>query len=358
MLIFLIYLIATGKKLKHFFVANLILLILSIPILPLLAIFANVKSKLLFDYFDYYKFSTFILSSTIDSIGGPLAPRYSFLPDKIINFLVSVSVFIFFLAIIKSITRRKLVLTLFLMGLIPFLLELIFAIQGKFALLYDHTIFSVPFFIIAASCGFFEFKKKIFPLILLVIFITINLTYILFYKQSVCNIYKLDGFNVIAQKLQSLHATEQDQLILIPFGGYLGIKYNYKAKIAPLSLNDYSLNNEESFKYIFDESFIKSLNKDNVYNKLKPFMDSKQPTKIFTNFIQNDVLKKIPSGRYLYIAIINYGSLKYSKEHMIDEIRQKITNDIFYILKREGNINLINLQEIDGFSFFVFKRVK
>jgi hypothetical protein len=357
MLIFMIYLIFIGKNLKSFFIANMILLILSIPIMPLLVIFYSVKSKLLFDYFDYYKFNIFLFSNIIDNIGGPLAPRYSFLTNKILSCLVSVSVFVFFLAIVKSITRRKIVLTLFLIGLIPFLLELILAIQGKFAFIYCHTIFSIPFFIIAASCGFFEFKKKFLAKALLVIYLAINLSYTCFYKQSVCYISRQDGFNTVARKLQSVNATNQDKLFLIPFGGYLGIKYDYKAKVVPLLL-DFSFNNGESFKYIFDDNFINSLNKENVYYKLKPFMYSKNPTAIFTKFVQQDVLNKIPKDRYLYIAVVNYGALHYSKEHMIDGIREKVTDDILYIIKENKNMKLVSMQAVDGCAFFIFKRIK
>lgn len=359
MLIFMLYLISTGKKLKSFFIANLILLILSIPVIPLLFIFSIKHSQLLFNYFDYYKIDSDGLLYIIDNIGSPLAPRYAMNTNGLIGCLISVSTFIFFLLIIKAITKRKIVLTLFLIGLIPFLLELIFAIQNKFALTYCHAIFSIPFLIIAASYGFFEFKKRTVSLVLIIIYLTINLTYILFNPQSVCYIKKQDGFNIIARELNSIKANNQDILFLIPFGGYLGIKYDYKAKVVPLSLNDYSLNNGDSFKYIFDDNFIHSLNKDNVYYKLKPFVNSKQPTDIFNKFFQDEVLGKIPVNRYLYIAIVNYGILNFDKKHMIDDIRGKITKDTLYIIKKDKNMSLVSMKVVeDGCAFFVFKRVK
>lgn len=358
MLIFLIYLISTGKKLKSFFIANLIMLIFSIPILPLLIIFSNVKSKLLFDYFDYYKFNIVLFSNIIDSIGGPLAPRYSFITNKIINFFISISTFIFFFAIIKSITKRKIILALFFIGLIPFILELILAIHDKFAFVYCHAIFSIPFFIIAASCGFCEFKKNTYAIALILIYSTINLTFTLFSHQSVCFIKRLDGFRVIETGLKSFHATNQDSLIIIPFGGYLGIKYDYKAKVVPFSLNDYSYNSGDTFKCIFDDDFIKSLNKENVYYKLKPFVYSKKPTKIFTEYMQNNVLNKVLPNRYLYITVINYSALKYSKEHILGNLTDKITKDIFYIMRHNKNLTLVNIKVIDGCTFFVYKKIK
>lgn len=357
MIIFLIYLISMGKKLKSFFIANLILLILSTPIMPLLVILSAAKSKLLFDYFEYYKFSADLFVNIIDNIGGPLAPRYGNVTNNVINCCISISTFIFLLFIIKGITKRKLTLTLFLIGLIPFILELVLAMQGKFALVYCHAIFIVPFFVIASSFGFFEFKQKITAFILLTIYLAINLTYTLFSSQSVCFIKKPDGYNVIATKLNSLHATNQDMLFITPNGGYSAIKYDYKAKVIPMSLNDYSFNSGDTFKYIFDDNFVKTLNKKNVYYKLKPFVYSKQPTAIFNKFFQHEVIEKIPIGRYLYISI-TYETLKYSKEHLMGGLTDKISNDIFYILNKDKKMTLVSLRNIRGCLFFAFKRVK
>lgn len=357
MLLFLAYLIYKKKNVKNFIFSNLIILIFSIPMFPLLIYFSMKRANFIFNYFDYYQINYPSLLNLIDAIGGPLSPRYSIVYNKLINILISLSVMIFSIFIIKSITKRKIVLTLFLMGLIPFLLEFILALQGKFAFIYCHTIVSIPFFIIAASCGLFQFKNKIILYTLLIIYVFINLGYTFFSPKSVIWVKKADGFNIIAQELNSLGATKQDSLILIPFGGYIATKYDYKARIVPLCLNDYSFNNKDAFNDIFDVQFLNSLNKENVYYKLEDFVKSKEPTSYFKKFVQTNVLDITPKNRYVFVAMINYGTLKYSKNHMIDPIRDKIAGDSLLILTQDKRYHLAKINHSYCWYVFTYKRI-
>lgn len=355
---FLAYLIYTKREIKDFIVSGIIMLVLCLPIIPLLIYFSIKNSQLLFNYFDYYKFDFYRVLSVIEGISGSLAPRSVINVIDSKSYLILISTMIFFLFIIKSITQRKILLTLFLIGLIPFLLELIFSMLGKFSLIYCHIIFSVPFFIIVASCALFNFKNKFIFLILLIAYLFINLIYTNFSFEGVNSIKNADGLNFVSKELNSLHATKQDVLLLIPFGGYLTIKYDYKAKVVPLCLNDYSLNSGEALGYVFDSEFVSSLNKDNIYSKLKSFVYSPLPTLHFENFIQNEMLDKVPLNRYAFVVVIDYGTLSYSKDHMIDSIMDKITKDTFYILNKDKKYVLDRLTYLGCWSFFTFKRIR
>lgn len=189
------------------------------------------------------------------------------------------------------------------------------------------------------------------------IYIFINLGYTLFSPKSVNHVTRTDGFNIAARQLALLNATKQDVVISIPLGGYLSTKYDYKARVVPLCMNDYSFNSGETFRYIFDEDFIKSINKYNIYYKLKNFVSSKQPTDKFRSFIKHDVSDSIPKGRYIYVALLNYGLLKYDKRHMIDGLRGKLLKDTFSIINSDKRFKLINIKYSLGWAFFIFKRI-
>lgn len=356
MFLFLLYLIFTKKAIKKFILSGITILILSLPVFPLLIYFSIKNNKLLFNYFDYYQFNSYILLNLMDVIGGPLAPRIGFVYTKIFSVLISVSALIFAIFIVKSITKKKIVLVVFLIGLIPLLLELFLSLQNKFALIYCHTIFSIPFFIITASCGVFNFKNKKILYVLLSVYLCINLGYTFFSPKGVTSIKRNDGYNVVAKELNLLSATNQDVLILLPLGGYMTIKYDYKAKTFPLSLNDYSFNSKDTLNHIFDDSFVKSLNKENVYDKLKPFVYSKKPTAKFYNFVEKEI-EKVPLNRYVYVVVINWGSLKYSREHIIDSVRKKIIVDTFNIINNNEKFKLYKIKKLQGWTIVVYKRI-
>lgn len=353
MLLFFTYLIHSKQKVKNFVLSGFITLFLSLPIIPLLMHFTIRHHNLIFNYFDYYQISVKNFSRVIRIIAGCLSPQY-FPLNNIVFSLVLFCTTIFFIFSLKAITKQKILLTLFLISFVPFLIGLIFAMQNKFSLTYSHVIILVPFFVIVASCGIFHFKNKFLASTLLICYIFLTL----FYDFANQNSVRFYGFNEVAMKMTELKATPQDTLIIIPYGGYIATKYDYKAKIVPLCLNDYSFNSGDTFKYIFDSAFIKSLNANNAYDKLKGFVSSKKPTERFQNFIKNEVVATTPKNKYIYLVKIHYGLLPFGKNNMMDGLTNKITNDILNILLKDERIKPIEIKYSKSWIFIIFKRIK
>jgi hypothetical protein len=356
--LFLLYLIYTGRSRKQFLKSCLGIFILCIPALPLLVYLTIKRSKLLFSYFDWYFFDFTSLWTFIINVGGPFPPRLGIENSMIMVCLVLLSTAIFFLFIIKSITQKKIVLTLFLIGFIPFLVEVIFSMLDKFAFSYWHSIFTVPFLIISASCGLFQFKNRYVPTVLMVIYLTINLSYLFFSSNSVLYLQKPDGYNLVAKELAVLNASNQDVMIMAPFGGNTAIKYDYKARIPPFSLDDYLFFNGEVFDNILEPDVVKSLNRNNVYSQLSNFANSEFPTARFKNFIQQQSTS-VPQNRYFFVVVQRYlgTSNVYNEKHMIDFLRAKILDNILFILNQDTGFTLDSETSYGAWVFFRFKRI-
>lgn len=360
-LAFATYLIATKKSYKQFLLSNLITFILSIPIIILLIYFHTKQSSFLLDYFGYYQFRLRHVLTILNSIGGPLPPFHwaSYILRG--NFLIWVSTAIFSAFTIKAISKRDFTSVLFLIGLIFFLIELALSLLNKFLISYNHLIMAVPLFIITASYGVLQFKNKKILSLLLGAYFLINWGYFIYSPISVKAMMRGDGYNLITNGLSLLNATEKDLLIIFPLGGEVAKKYNYQARVAPLYLNDYTLNNGIALKYVFDDNFVNSLNKDNVCDKLTNFINSKKTSAKFKNYMQNDLMSTVPIDSYIFVVIPNslYRAQKaYSYKTMENTIDLKILGDMYNIINSDNRFIPIMPLRTPNWDFSVFKRIK
>lgn len=360
MLLFLAYLIYKRENKKYFLFSILIMFILSVPNIILLVCLSIKNFNLVYNYFDYYQFRPLYLLNIIKSIAGPMIPLI-WIPLYEQNiFLTSSAVLIFFIFVIKTITKKDFVLILFLIGLMPFLIQLTLGIEGKFAFTFNHAMLSVPFFIISASYGLSQFKNKIVFYILLTAYITVNLSYLFFDQNSLLNKRKFERYNFLAQELSARHATKQDVLIIVPFGGSAVTKYDYSARLASFCLTDYCFESGESFKYIFNRDFVKSLNKNNVYYKLKDFAYSQKPTSLFKNYLLQEVGNTIPKNRYIFVAMPNYIPTlycPYKNGHVQNVVKIKIIQDLLNILSKNDKFTQEKLVRFQGWNLYIFKRI-
>lgn len=364
LMLFVGYLNSLKIKTKGFIQSSLIILILSIPLIPLLIYFVIKNSNILFRCFDYYNFQWDYLFNIIKSICGPSMPAYSlfWLKEPIFMYLlILLSTVIFLFFVFKAIFKNKFILMLFLVGLIPFLLELVFALTGEFALAYNKSILSVPFFIITAGCALLQFNNKKLFYILFFIYIFANLFYLIFNHNSVLYDNKGNSFVAIQQGLGKLNVevNKQDRLIILPCGD-IANKYEYKAYLEPVCFVDYNINKKENLEHIFEPDFVASLNRSNIYDKLKVFVNSKEPTSRFKSFIINDIGNKVPKGRYFLIVsahTIKSEKYVYEKKHLTDAFLKKIIDDVLIILNHDNHFKLINSRNYCGWTFYIFQHV-
>lgn len=367
-IIFFIYLRSIKQNTKSFLISNLILFVLCLPLVPLLVYFVIRHIHNTFYYFDYFEFKLTHFLAVINSIGGPLSPFFwtAFILKS--DLVIWMSTIIFAIFIIKAIKNNKIALTMFLIGLIPLLLGLMLALFDKFTFMYNHNILSIPFFLIAASLGVLKFKNKFVTNTLLSFYLFINLGYLLFSPNSVLFMIRAHGFKYVEEGLNKLHATNQDVFVSLPWGGDETIlKYDYKARMLPLCFHDYNLNHGDTFKYIFDKSFIYTLNKDNVAGKMKTFILSSDATPSFKTYIQHDVANMIPIGRYFYIIMPkfwyeelnkNTNPNEYKNRHIKELLTKKIANDTLSILNNDNRFINFDIMNFNDWTFIIFQKTK
>lgn len=365
-IIFFIYLRSIKQNTKSFLISNLTLFVLCLPLIPLLVYFTTRNIHNTINYFDYFELKLSHLLAVINSIGSPLPPF--FWTAFIINSTIWLSTLIFFIFLIKAVQKNKTNLTLFIIGSVPMLLGLIFALFDKYTFMYNHNILSIPFFLILASYGVLMLKNKVVFNTLLSFYLFINLGYLLFSSNSVIFMTRAHGFKYVEEGLNSLHATNQDVFVSFPWGGDETIlKYDYKARMLPLCFHDYNLNHGDTFKYIFDKDFIASLNKNNVANKMNFFIMSSKPTPRLKNYIQHDIADTIPIGRYFYIIMptfwyeelnqnSNYG--QYNNRHIKELLTKKVTILILNILNNDNRFTNLGTINLHDWTFIVFQKTK
>lgn len=367
-LLFLLYLKDDADKFKKFFITSLITAFFCLPALLIFKYFYTKNANLLFSYFDYYIFKIHYLSNVINSINGFMPPFY-LLPELITQMfwpLMLISAGIFWGCAFKAISKDKFILTIFLIGLIPFSIEVYLAMLNQYTLIFNHSILSVVCFIISASYGLSKLQSKKLIYVLLVIFIYVNTCTLDLPFNVFSGTRGYDAYlNLIYKKMQANHLNDQDAIIYLPYGEKaLLTKYPFWNQIVNMPINDYSLNNRDALRMIFDDDFVNKLTRQNSRRKLYPYLHSKETTPQFREFMHKNVIDKVPTGRYVFFIIPEYieytsGSMFPDKEHLNTfHIWKKVAYDIFALLMDKGRFEMVDAIKIHESKLYIYKKVR
>lgn len=361
-ILFFLYLKLYNRDKKYFVIAVLGIILFSLPLLPLFKFFYIKSLNLWLNYFDYYQFNIEYIWITLMSIGSPVLPYYWCWPIFNSNNFIWIANFIFLLFIFKALIKKDFVIFLFLVAFSFILLEIIIAIFNNFAFSYCHLILAVPFLLIVAAHGLYNWRSRFLFFVFVSTYLFIQIGFFEFSPYSVIRVARGDGYNIIAQDLKHLDATRNDALIIFPDGGEIAEKYDYTAKLLPIYFNDYSVVSGKALDHVFDRKFINSLNKKNAFDKLDIFLNSKEPSDSFKVYLDNEINKNVGKGRYLYLNVFNNfenDEIKGTKTMLRQRINRKIFSDILYIMKNNNKFSSeYKIAVMDHWHYYIFQRIR
>lgn len=357
--IFSLYLfLKDKKKLKYFIYSQVITLILFLPYLPFLLHFQDSFTMSFLE--DYSNFNFSHILSVIQSWFSPIltslyTPSNDYLSLSVLTsqffiLFILIPVIINIMAIFKAVIKEKFTGIIFLMVFLVILVEIVNATRGKFLFVSRYTVAFLPIILLISAYGLSNIKNKVLTYFLVGFLVVSNIFYIIHFPFSAPKFPRAEGLKIVSDTLNQLPLNKRD-FIIMPYGGNLLGKYYNKAQVLKFDIFKVIKNKQDP--YIYNPGLIEVLEKvktkDQAYNILKDYLDTKQPAKSFTNHIEKELTGKISSGRYLILVIApllnsyNYRQLEnitadnkaYKNIPIFHLLKSKVLNDLYSIINKD-----------------------
>lgn len=331
------------------------LFVLSLPVIPFIAkVIINTQNSA-FPGFWWYKFNLNHIPTVVLSWFSPALPyvykEYAgtdatqafygldILPIILFNIFPLLIVSI---AIAKTILKKDFTTCLFVIAVLFILAELFGAVTGKFAFCSRFTTVCFPAIVLAAACGLAQIESmRIFPKLLVVLYVLLNLLYLQFDLPSSFNTGVSDVFS-LAETLNRYELKENDYLIM-PFRGYYLQKYYDTSKVNFISYDinySYKTNDEAVLGKIYDKEDLNLEKGTTFYEKYRRYLEAKEPSKALSNHLQKDCLDKLkPKSRVILVVYLRYNTDDY------DFIMKNYRKDNFKLLSVKLNHDIETLLE-------------
>ena len=370
-------------NIKNFVLTNVFCGLLFTPYLPMFFHHLAVSSNSFLNFFDWGRFTLFDIFVAVQNWFSPFTfvykhdytetyasfmeifGTYGFL--ILFLFIVAIPAIIFISAIVKAVFRKKIMLVLFLIFAAFFSFEILTAMNGRFILHSKYTVLNLPIIIILSGYGLSEIKyRKPILIYLTILFIL----YLLIVPFSTPHISRTQVYSEVRSILNSYNLTEKDIVVINHGTRYVKDYFSGQTSIVfPLDLEyTYFYRDLNSLEKIFAKSFIKSVSKQNAREKFKSFLIMEKPPKKFRNYIENDLIAKLPDGAKLAIYI-NRMTAKYDRQELkkitsspenyqvkslARMLISKSSNDILTISKE--NLTLVDSQKHPHWEVYLFRK--
>jgi uncharacterized membrane protein len=362
--LFLVYFFITKREFKTFLYAQLITFGLFLPYLIIFIphhIFNY--SKTIFDVIPWsggLSFSSLI--AYIQDLFSPLLVGIRQAPDSnyylmflgylfkpMFLLVVIVPIIIYFTGIVRGlVSKNSFIILTFLTGILFISVEIFLTLAGKFGILPRYMILSLIPFIITACYGLVILKNKRIQKILIVLFMIINIVFLLLAPISPQKFQRYGKGKIIANLLMKYDLKEKDIIILPPYGR---------------SINKYSANKVNNQIYfdvlrpgciemLIGKDLSKNLTKDNSYPILKNYIADPYPSEVLEDYFKKNIFDKLDKlGSFVLIkdkdiAVFNRQQINY-----------QLNNDptAFYPYLSQAMFHMVNSKAIQDFEFLAKK---
>lgn len=258
---------------------------------------------------------------------------------------ILVPVIIFFVFIFKSL-KKELNLLIFISILIFISVEILGSILGKFTILTRYTLYVIPALILLCSDGFNYFKNKLTPKLLIICLICINLTYLIFAKNSSFKMQRISGQKIPAIALMNENIKKGD-IVIYQIRTNLSDKYYYS------NFDKYS-----EIEIFFDNFGLKSSDIDdhNYYRQLFKNKNNENFKKYFKEKIYNKMQKGnklviisqkdyMPYDKDTFYKIINQDKYYFNQPLLFLKLyktNELLLNNSYDMLHKTGIYNMAN----------------
>ncbi len=343
------------KNFKNFAFSYLATALLFTPYLPVFFHHISLSSKPYVNPMQVFTFTNANFLMVIQNWFSPaisgllnVSPRYYELLLAKANwfqiiFLIVIPVVIALSGIIRSFIKKNKMSLIVCIGILFMICEIAATYAGKFALLSRYTLLALPCFIAAAGYGLADLKNKKMSNFLIVIFIFINLIFLLFSPSSANKITRNPTFNTVAQVLKKFDVNKDDVIFMFFGGQFLNKYYPLEDnQVVPFFLMDaFVFDDKNCAKILYDDNFAEKLNRKNSYELLKSYLASPYPSKNFEKYLDTFAFKKIKKGGRFFVivskGIANYDPMTlkqitkdnnvYKNQQFVFMLSAKITND-------------------------------
>ena len=356
------------KQIMPFFIGIICLvpLIINIISTPSLSQFWSEFNilKVLFTFTDYFSpIQINILSpplSIVDMIFYNNKVNWHFLFFAILPTIIAIYL------ITYSTLKKNRIQNYALCSSILFLLTIIIcAVVGKMILLTKYTIEVYPILITALSVGIMSIERKKLKYTLAILFVFINLSYMVFSNNSVHKKTRPEGHKAPIHLIENSKLQTNDQILITffdidKFEKYIDTSKKYKfSSIHKYNFHKVMFENFEDFTYFEIIKNGKSYYRD--YFK-------EYPNKYLTNYIYDKYIKNMKSGDRIgvvYLKNISVHSEKslqniitnedsYEKSHLIYIAFSFLVNNLLYTF--DNNLELESLKRYGDWFLVVYKK--
>lgn len=308
------YVIVCKKDIKKYINVYLLIFALSIPgIIIFISNLIATSNNICSHQIEFFMFDpravldiveNFFSNENFQLVFGGWSQYRSFIPllsNAPYFFLIAIPIFFGVFFLIKSLFSKNNNLYLFLLPSIFTIFLTLFL--SKYNIMYFQTKYLIivfPMVIIAVAYGFTLFKAKYLSIILFTLYMCINLSYT---ASSSRSILKYGNYDISYMNTAFYYNKIKDtDYVISPFVPEV-MRYFFKiGNVVPFALDEGLLiKDKKSLEFYFGKNELPKINKDNVMEYIKEYIDKDIPMPAYENNIYQDVISKMKKGQKLVI---------------------------------------------------------
>ncbi len=257
--------------------------------------------------------------------------NFSFIIFAIIPAIIGV-----FFTIKSFFCENKIIKYLLYTAVVFLTVIIIISLTGRMVLITKYTTEIYPILILAFASGIFDFKNKKAGVIIALIFILINIFYLIIADNSAPKLHRSEGHRAVIELLRHSRLKTSDFVILTYYGQDKFEKYlDNKTRYNFYSINKYNFND-----ILFNDDYYNVLS----YGKSKykdVFAQEDNPQ--INKYVDNNIISKMKKGDRVGIVIlenVSFLSKDTIKEILSDSKKYEMTPLIFLVFS-SLRINLL-----------------
>lgn len=355
--------------------------ICAIPYLILLHTYSIASSQLIIYPFSFSKIDANSIISLINDWFSPfLTNQYGissktyekylqtpFLTGMLYIFSATAICFIIgFFSGLRKVNKKLIYLLIILFGFLG--AEIVLAMTGHLNLYTKYTLICFPILLLISVDGIITIKSSVLKKSLLFIIFLIYIFNAIDYKNMPAFYGRVNGYKILTDGLNKNNLTKNDY-ILYPGGAIMVQKYLSNVHVIDFDLlSALLLDKRKDYAYkIFDKDFVLTTNKDNVYEKLVPYLENKMPGKTLERFVnsqvnlipangrmfllEDDVKDGLGPDQFIKLIKLTQEDKELEKEYkksVFTLLTNKINNDMLIILDNNSSLKFVQKMVFNG----------
>ncbi len=314
-LVGLIYLFISKQKTKEYLKTGLIIVAFSIPAIIFLirtsvlynsTLFSFANDIFYFDITSILNFAQAYFSNLFYASMNNLSWKINLL--TLINikglFFCTLPILLCVYALFKGLKKNNNLLVIVLPSIIFLIFEITMASLGKMGVIARHTIIAFPAIILAVAYGFNSIKHKNLGQILFIILVTIQLSTILIFKNSVIYTH-FDLYENLKKDLNSINLTSKDYFFTSETGYVYKIFLENEVTFIDINIDKSCFYNDKKYlERIFGKNITTKINRENKSEILKPYLTTDIPLISLREYLRKTYLNSLQKNQKICILIM------------------------------------------------------